>query len=254
MMTFTAFYQDLGPLLTALVFATFLLAGAVKGVIGLGLPTVAMGLLGLAMPPAQAAALLIVPSTVTNLWQLAAGGHLQALLRRLGPMLAMIFIGTLLGSMWLGISSGPWAAHALGGALMLYAVYGLAGPALRVARKREGWLGPVCGLATGVISAATGVFVLPAVPYLQSLGLNRDEMIQALGLAFTVSTLALAVGLAGQGVLGGPALGASLLVVVPALLGMQAGQWLRRRVSAQVFRRCFFVGLMLLGVHLLING
>lgn len=69
-----------------------------------------------------------------------------------------------------------------------------------------------------------------------------------------MSTLALAFGLAGQGVLGGPALGASLLVVVPALLGMQAGQWLRRRVSAQVFRRCFFVGLMLLGVHLLING
>jgi len=92
------------------------------------------------------------------------------------------------------------------------------------------------------------------VPYLQSLGLSRDEMIQALGLAFTVSTLALAVGLAGQGALGGPALGASLLLVVPALLGMQAGQWLRRRVSAQVFRRCFLVGLMLLGVHLLING
>ena len=125
---------------------------------------------------------------------------------------------------------------------------------MRIARKREGWLGPVCGLATGVISAATGVFVMPAVPYLQSLGLSRDEMIQGLGLAFTVSTLALAVGLAGQGALGGPALGASLLLVVPALLGMQAGQWLRRRVSAQVFRRCFFVGLMLLGVHLLING
>ncbi|MFJ4348845.1 sulfite exporter TauE/SafE family protein [Pseudomonas sp. NPDC089401] len=252
--TLIAFYQNIGLALTLLVLVTFLLAGAVKGVIGLGLPTIAMGLLGLAMPPAQAAALLIVPSTLTNLWQLAAGGHLRALLRRLGPMLAMIFLGTLLGSAWLGINSGPWAVHALGAALLVYALYGLVGPALRVAPQREGWLGPVCGLVTGVVTAATGVFVMPAVPYLQSLGLSRDEMIQALGLSFTVSTLALAVGLAGQDALGGEALGASLLMLAPALLGMLAGQWLRQRISAALFRRCFFIGLAALGGHLLING
>ncbi|QXH46283.1 sulfite exporter TauE/SafE family protein [Pseudomonas xanthosomatis] len=254
MNTFIAFYQNIGPALTVLVILTFVLAGAVKGVIGLGLPTIAMGLLGLAMPPAQAAALLIVPSTLTNLWQLAAGGHLLALLRRLGPMLLMIFVGTLLGSVWLGIDSGPWAAHALGGALLVYALYGLAGPGLRVAPGREKWLGPVCGLVTGVVTAATGVFVMPAVPYLQALGLSRDELVQALGLSFTVSTLALAIGLAGQDALGGQALGASLLVLAPALLGMFAGQWLRGRISAVLFKRCFFIGLALLGAHLLVNG
>ncbi|MNM39443.1 Sulfite exporter TauE/SafE [compost metagenome] len=254
MTTVIAFYQNIGPALSLLVVLTFLLAGAVKGVIGLGLPTIAMGLLGLAMPPAQAAALLIVPSTLTNLWQLATGGHLLALIRRLGPMLIMIFVGTLLGSVWLGINSGPWAAHALGAALLVYALYGLIGPGLRVARQREGWLGPLCGLVTGVVTAATGVFVMPAVPYLQSLGLSRDEMIQALGLSFTVSTLALALGLAGQDALGGPALGASLLMLAPALLGMLAGQWLRQRISAALFKRCFFAGLAVLGGHLLING
>ncbi|HHJ1297840.1 sulfite exporter TauE/SafE family protein [Pseudomonas sp. P1B16] len=254
MNTLIAFYQTLGPALTLLVVITFLLAGTVKGVIGLGLPTIAMGLLGLAMPPAQAAALLIVPSTLTNLWQLAAGGHLLALLRRLGPMLAMIFVGTLAGSAWLGINSGPWAVHALGAALVAYAVYGLIGPGLSVAHRREWWLGPICGLVTGVVTAATGVFVMPAVPYLQSLGLNRDEMIQALGLAFTVSTVALALGLAGQDALGGQALGASLLMLAPALVGMLAGQWLRQRISAALFKRCFFIGLAVLGGHLLING
>ena len=254
MNTFLAFYQNIGPALSLLVMLTFFLAGAVKGVIGLGLPTVAMGLLGLAMPPAQAAALLIVPSTLTNLWQLAAGGHLLALLRRLGGMLAMIFIGTLLGSVWLGIDSGPWAAHGLGAALLVYALHGLVGPGLRVAPAREPWLGPLCGLLTGVLTAATGVFVMPAVPYLQALGLSRDELVQALGLAFTVSTLALAVGLAGQGALGGQALGASLLVLAPALLGLFAGQWLRGRISAALFKRCFFLGLALLGGHLLVNG
>ncbi|MBV6290034.1 sulfite exporter TauE/SafE family protein [Pseudomonas aegrilactucae] len=254
MNTFLGVYQDIGPALSLLVVITFVLAGAVKGVIGLGLPTVAMGLLGLAMPPAQAAALLIVPSALTNLWQLAAGGHLGALLRRLWPLLVMIFIGTLLGSAWLGIDSGAWAVHALGGALLVYALYGLCHPGLHLAARHEPWLGPLSGLVTGIITAATGVFVIPAVPYLQALGLNRDQMVQALGLAFSVSTLALAMGLAGQGVLGGEALGASLLVLAPALLGMLLGQWLRQRISAALFKRCFFIGLGLLGAHLLLNG
>ncbi|MBF4210609.1 MULTISPECIES: sulfite exporter TauE/SafE family protein [Pseudomonas] len=254
MTTLFGFYQDIGPALTLLVLATFVLAGAVKGVIGLGLPTIAMGLLGMAMSPAQAAALLIVPSTLTNLWQLAFGGHLRALLKRLWPMLAMIFVGTLLGSAWLGINSGEWAARALGGALLAYALYGLFGRAVRLAAAHEPWLGPLCGLSTGVITAATGVFVIPAVPYLQSLGLSRDEMVQALGLSFSVSTLALAIGLAGQDALGAQALGASLLVLAPALLGMLGGQWLRQRISAELFKRCFFIGLALLGAHLLLNG
>ncbi|MFK0086990.1 sulfite exporter TauE/SafE family protein [Pseudomonas sp. NPDC090755] len=254
MTTLFSFYQGIGPVLSLLVVLTFLLAGAVKGVIGLGLPTIAMGLLGLAMSPAQAAALLIVPSTLTNLWQLAAGGHLFTLLRRLWPMLAMIFLGTLLGSVWLGINSGQWAVRALGGALLVYALYGLYGPAFRLAPGRERWLGPLCGLVTGVVTAATGVFVIPAVPYLQSLGLGREQLVQALGLSFTVSTLALALGLAGQDALGGEALGASLLVLVPALLGMFMGQWLRQRISAVLFKRCFFIGLGLLGTHLLFNG
>lgn len=108
MNTSLAFYQNLGLLLSLLVIGTFVLAGMIKGVIGLGLPTIAMGLLGLAMAPTQAAALLIIPATLTNVWQLAFGGHLWTLLKRLGPMLLAIFIGTGLGSLWLGIDGGHW--------------------------------------------------------------------------------------------------------------------------------------------------
>ena len=44
----------------AAVFATFLAAGLVKGVTGMGLPTVAMGMLGALISPLVAASLLIV--------------------------------------------------------------------------------------------------------------------------------------------------------------------------------------------------
>ena len=254
MNTLLDFYHTIGWGLSALVMGTFLLAGAVKGVIGLGLPTVAMGVLGLAMLPPQAAALLIIPSTFTNVWQLAAGGHLQALLRRLWPMLTMIFIGTCAGSVWLGMSGGHSMTGALGAALFLYALSGLFLPTFSVPMHMERWLGPLCGAATGLIASATGVFVIPVVPYLQALGLQRDQLVQALGLSFTVSTLALAAGLSWNGALGGDELGASLLALAPALLGMLLGQWLRQRISAVLFKRVFFIGMGALGLHLLMKG
>lgn len=254
MQTFLAFYQNLGPAMTLLVIGTFLLAGTVKGVIGLGLPTVAMGLLGLAMLPAQAAALLIIPSTVTNLWQLAFGGHLSVLLKRLWLLLLLIVLGTGLGTLWLGMGSGAGVVRALGAALLVYALSGLFLPAFKVTPATERWLAPVCGLVTGLITAATGVFVIPAVPYLQALGLNRDQLVQALGLSFSVSTLALAAGLAWRGSLGGGEINASLLALAPALLGMWLGQALRQRISAVLFKRVFFIGMALLGAHLLISG
>ncbi|WP_085729208.1 sulfite exporter TauE/SafE family protein [Pseudomonas sp. R37(2017)] len=254
MNTLSAFYQNLGLALSLLVIGTFVLAGMIKGVIGLGLPTVAMGLLGLAMAPSQAAALLIIPATLTNVWQLAFGGHLPGLVKRLWPMLLAIFLGTGAGTLWIGMSGGHWVVRGLGAALLLYSLSGLFLPTARVGRRSERWLGPLCGLLTGVITSATGVFVIPAVPYLQALGLSKDELVQALGLSFTVSTLALAGGLFWRGALGGGELSASLLALIPAMLGMWLGQSLRQRISALWFKRVFFVGLGLLGGHLLISG
>lgn len=254
MNAFIEHYQLLGFGLSALVLGTFLLAGTVKGVIGLGLPTVAMGLLGLAMLPAQAAALLIIPSTVTNVWQLAIGGQLRPLIKRLWPLLGMVVLGTGAGSWLLGMSAAPSMGRALGAALLLYAISGLCLPPLHVAPQHERWLGPLCGFVTGLISSATGVFVIPAVPYLQALGLERNQLVQALGLAFTVATLALAATLFSNGALGGGELGASLLALLPALLGMWLGQYLRQRISALLFKRLFFFGVGALGLHLLISG
>jgi uncharacterized membrane protein YfcA len=234
--------------------SAFLLAGFVKGVVGLGLPTVAIGLLASVMSPAEAAALLIVPSLVTNLLQLLTGPSFGALLRRLWPMLVGIGFGTVAGS---GLMAGAFAARAqagLGACLVIYAAFGLAHLRMSTAPSWEVWLGPSLGAITGVITAATGIFVIPAVPYLQSLDLDRDDLVQALGLSFTVSTLALAVGLAREGMFSSASLGPSLLALLPALLGMAFGGWARQRVSQAAFRRIFFLGVLGLGAHLALHA
>ena len=236
------------------VCLVFILAGFAKGIIGLGLPTIAMGLLAVVLPPAEAAALLILPSLVTNVWQMLDGPHLRRLLRRLWPLNLGVCLGTWLGAALLSGIGGRHGGLALGLALIAYAAAGLAALRLVVPRSAEPALGPVTGALTGGITAATGVFVIPAVPYLQAIGLQKDELVQALGLSFTVSTLALAAALAGVDAFATELLLPSLLAVVVSLAGMRLGQAVRARLRPQAFRLCFFLGLLALGAYLALRG
>ena len=68
-------------------------------------------------------------------------------------------------------------------------------------RRDEKWIGGMVGVVTGVISAATGVQVIPSMPFMQAIGMEKDELVQALGVFFTVATLALAFSLSIAGVL-----------------------------------------------------
>ena len=231
--------------------AVFAFAGFAKGVIGLGLPTISMGLLAVVMPPVQAAAILLLPSFVTNVWQMLAGPSLGVVVRRLWPMMLAICAGTWAG---LGLMTGATARFGtafLGVALALYAITGIFAWRFSVPHRSERILSPLIGAVTGLITAATGVFVIPAVPYLQAIGLEKEELVQALGLSFTVSTLALAVNVGIEGGVHVSAAGETIVALVLSCLGMWIGQAVRLRLSPAVFRRWFFIALLLLGLYLI---
>ncbi|MGL4574492.1 MAG: sulfite exporter TauE/SafE family protein [Burkholderiaceae bacterium] len=231
----------------ALVAATFLLAGFVKGVIGMGLPTVAMGLLGLAMTPLHAAAVLLVPSLVTNVLQMVAGPALKPLAKRFAWMLLGVIVGTFIGIRLLTGGASHVASGLLGAVLVLYGLIGLRAPRMHVPPHQERVWSPLVGFITGLITGATGVFVIPAVPYLSALKLEKEELIQTLGLSFTVSTIALGAAMWVNGALNFSMGGASAIALTLALCGMWLGTRARQRLDQAAFRRWFFIGLIALG-------
>jgi uncharacterized protein len=214
-------HEALSAILTVTLIIA--LAGIAKGVAGMGLPTVAIGLLGLVMARAEAAALVVIPSLVTNVWQFLSGQHRLVLVRRTWSMQITMCLVTWAGA---GLIAGTDAGRAiigLGAALILYAVIGLAKVHLSVPRRYEGWLSPAVGATTGIVTGATGVFVIPAAPYLQALGLEKEQLMQALGLSFTTSTVALGVGLASHGAFQITDAWISSFVRVPRLLAWRSG-------------------------------
>jgi uncharacterized membrane protein YfcA len=238
----------------ALSAVAFFVAGFVKGVIGAGLPTVSLGILGLLVTPAQAAAVLVAPSLVTNVWQFVSGGGLLALTRRLWPLLAGICIGTLVAALLLPKEWRGGTTLWLGVALAVYALFGLSKIRFSVPERAEVWAGLLAGFLTGVITIATAVFVIPGTPYMQALKFDRDKLVQAMGLSFTVSTVTLAAALGQAGELSPALLWPSFAALVAALVGMRLGQAVRTRISEKTFVLCFFAGLLVLGLHLAWRG
>lgn len=238
------------PTTLALVAAAFFAAGCVKGVSGMGLPTVVMGLLGALLSPLTAASLATVPTFLTNVWQLFSGASLGPLAKRFGLMLVLTFTATLAGTSLIVRLDADQITGALGVVLALYATYGLLARPFSLSPLWERRLAPVSGLFTGAITGATGAAVVPLVPFLQSLDLSKDDLVQSLGLSFTVSSLALAIGLAWHGALQLDVGLISIAATLPAVAGMIAGQSLRRRISQALFRRLFFIAIALLGLEM----
>lgn len=232
------------------IAAVFLLAGLIKGTIGMGLPTVAMGLLATRMPPAHALAIVILPAIITNLWQTFVGPYLRDIVRRLWPLMT----GTLLG-IWAGadLMTGPYARYGtvvLGALLVIYAIIGLSRVRFHVARSNETWIGGIVGVVTGLVSAATGVQVIPSMPFMQAIGMEKDELVQALGVFFTTATLALAFNLTEAGLLNVSLAWPITVAMAAAFAGMYLGQVLRARMDAETFRRWFLIAMLLLGLYL----
>jgi len=228
----------------------FFLAGAVKGVVGLGLPSIAVGLGSVVVGMKPALALLIVPSFVTNVWQAVAGRSLGIILARTWPMMLTILVGTWAGVWLLARLDAGVLGTVLGLSLVGYSAMGFMRPVLPHPGRYEMLASLPIGIVHGLVAGNTGTYI-PAVPFLQAIGLTKDVLVQAMGVVFTLSTIALALAMADQRLLSWDLVLSSAGAVLPALLGMAAGQKLRGRLSEDHFRTCLFAALGLLGAYIL---
>jgi uncharacterized membrane protein YfcA len=240
--------------LAVVVLGIFLLAGLVKGVIGLGLPTVSLAALSVVVELPVAVLLMVIPSAMTNLWQAFDGPHFAELMRRFWHMLLASAIGVWFAYGLLLIANPKAMTGMLGIILCAYAAISLRRGRLIRRVSRESIVSPVVGLTTGALAGATGSLVMPMVPYLQALDLERDTLVQAMGISFTVSTIAIGAAIVDHGGYDGQQALLSLAALVPALIGMKLGRLLRRRISESMFRRYLFIGLLIIGIRLIWKG
>tara|TARA_B110000977_G_C11041939_1_gene479184 strand:+ start:222 stop:977 length:756 start_codon:yes stop_codon:yes gene_type:complete len=238
------------PFFITIIVISFALAGLVKGTVGLGLPTVSLGLLSLFADLPTALALLVMPSLITNIWQAIAGGHFKKLVLRLWPLLVMTMIMVHVGSLLFTRINAQVLTATLGMLLLLYAMVGLIGKVPSISPAYEKILAPVCGAVNGLLTGLTGTLFVPGVMFLQAIGLPRDALIQAMGMLFAASTASLGIALYQNDLMPLNLWLLSIMALVPALIGMNIGRIIRRFVPEDLFRKVFLVALGCLGCYI----
>ena len=225
-----------------MLFFVYILAGFVKGVVGVGLPTISLAMLATVLGLKEAMLVLLAPSLITNLAQALAGGQLYDLTKRFWTFLLSLFLLTWFSTGLLVMADGNLLKIGLGIILLLYCVSHFSQHKIPKTGINEKWLSPLMGGLTGVSTGLTGTFRCPWDPLSQRMLSNRHALVQAMELSGGVATISLGVSLGGRGCLVTNYY-LSCAMVIPALMGMAFGNMVRSKIDEVLFRKLFFVSL-----------
>jgi len=228
----------------------FVVAGVAKGAIGMGLPPIVIGIMSFVVPLESAIAMMVVPSMATNIWQAVYGGNFVRLLVRFRTMAVTSVVALMFVAVAFGQLGSARAVAWVGVILVVYAGLALTTWRPAVSRATERWANPLIGATSGLAAGITGVAAVPFLPYMQSLDIDRHELVQALGIMFIFIMGALTAALAIQGAFTTTNILGGIAAVVPAFAGVWLGQKARHAVSPETFRRIFLIGLLVVGLQM----
>ena len=244
--------MPLDPSTLVLIALAYTVAALVKGTTGLGFSSVCVPLLVLVVGLPVALPLVIIPSLASNVQVIAGAGHVRACLARFWPLYVAGVAGIGTGLWILDGIDVVWAERILGAVLIAYVAVGRSALRLTMGATAQRRLAPAIGFATGTINGVTGSQVMPVLPYLLALRLDPDRFVTAINLSFTASSLAMAVGLSGLGLMTPVTAAVSAAGLVVVVAGIALGTRVRRRLSANGFRRAVLVVLLVVGLTLIL--
>ncbi len=234
-----------------LVFFAFLLAGTIKGAVGMGLPTTAVGLMTLMIQPRLAIALILIPMLAANGWQAFRSGDLRGATRRYLPFIAALVLGAGL-TVVLSRDAPDGALFAtLGIAILAFVLVNATkwAPVIPAPLDRPAQI--VAGALSGVMGGLTSVWAPPMAVYLAARHTPKAEFVRASGLLIFCGSLPMAAGYIFQGYLSAQTALLSTLLLVPTLAGFALGERLRHGLSEEAFRKLLLAVFFLMGLNLL---
>lgn len=243
--------EDL-TLLSILAIAGGLAAGGlVKGVIGMGLPLVAVPIMTLFVPVPVAVSVMSFPIIIANLWQGWQGGVWRQVARRAWPLLVSLPFGMTAGVAVLAWAEPRIVIGMLGGLTILFVAMVHYQPDQVMSPAQERWVAPLMGLCSGFTGGVSSFFGTPIAIYLFLLGLKKDDFVAAIGVTYAYGGIVLLITLWAFGVLGLELTGWSLVATPAVFVGMWLGQQLRKKLNADAFRIVVLAVLFIAGVNML---
>lgn len=229
----------------------FLLAGTIKGTVGIGLPTAAIGILAQFVEPQTAIPLVVFPIMVTNAWQVYRSGHPLVTLKTYWPFAVALMVFMWLTTFLAASISTTTMVTLLGISIVIFSVTSLAVTPPPIPERYDRLAQVVAGSLSGVLGGLTAIWVPPMVIYFLARRIDKDAFVRASGLLLFLGSLPLALGFWQSGLMTGPDALVSMAMIVPSLIGFSIGEVLRRRLSDKRFRTAVLLVFLLMGLNLI---
>ncbi len=235
----------------AVLFVIFLLAGSVKGAVGLGLPTTALALMTLMLDPRTAISLVLIPILFSNFWQMYRSGDTMRAFRTYLPLGLSLMVMVAVTIVLTANASERFLLAMLGATMLVFVAVSIFDrvPPIPEGRDRQAQI--VAGGVAGILGGLTSVWAPPMAIYLMSRRTPKAEFVRATGLLFFLGSIPLVAGYISQGYMTGRGFLISLSLVVPTFLGFSIGEHLRGRLSERAFRYFVLLVFAVMGLNLI---
>jgi uncharacterized membrane protein YfcA len=248
-----ALYFEPAGIITA-VICSLIIAGLLKGVIGVGMPVVALPLLSLFVDIKSAVMLLSLPLIFSNIPQALEGGKTGRCLVQLLPVILGMIPGLILGVRILLALDANVAEIIAGVVVMGVGGVTLLAPKLQLQSRLVLPAGVTFGFFGGVLGAIAAMPGPLVFIFLLAKGLRGKAFTKEASLYLVVSAGLLALLLTASREFNWRDVSVSAAAMLPVGLGMFAGQLIRDKIAPQTFEKLVLFAVIAAGADLLRHG
>ena len=239
-------------IMLAIMSGALIIGGVVKGVVGLGLPIITLGILLNFLPPLTVLGLLVAPILITNLWQALRAGNLLLPLSRFWPMIVIALIFLFIGAELIVAMDTAVLFGILGVFVVLFSASNLIKPPVHPLKpETEKWAGPLAGAMGGLLGGISGIWGSPMMMYFMMLKLDKDTFVRTVGLVWFSLAIPFTFAYWRNGIFAGDVIGLSFAACVPGMIGIRIGEKIRQYIDQETFRKVMLVVLSVIGLNLI---
>lgn len=237
-----------------LITGILIIAGMTKGVLGVGLPLLAVPLLSQVVSVPLAIMTLAISTVASNAFQAFQGGNIIIVLRRFWTLLVPLTISLFIAAHLLVDLHDRTLSIILGGLLLLFTVLSWFPAIFQMKVQHEKVMNPIVGIVSGLLGGVSSFYGPLLLMYMVALKLPKDFFISAISTAYFLGAFPLIVSLMVYGAMGQDEFVLSVMSLIPVFAGLLIGQAIQKRMPQEAFRKGLVIILLVSGISLILRA
>ena len=236
------------------ILLAYFIGGITQGILGVGLITVVISLLSFVVDVKETIALVIIPTIITSFFQMINGSNLKVIIKDTKYFLVFSTLIIVPGVFLLKVLESDLILIFIAILLFMNSSLSLSNRVVAIPNHQNSIIQVSAGSLNGFIIGLTSIYTMPFVFLLQSLKYNKEKTVQFMGLAFLLYSIMQFISFSYSKLISINTIVPSLIVTLPVIIGFLLGKKIRSFISEKLFKKLFYLMLLMMSGIILINA